>query len=63
MTAGELAGPDQVPASAAGGAVDGIDVSTAAGLARSLADLMRASHHVMMSVVGPGAARVGAHLV
>ncbi|MGH3405416.1 MAG: hypothetical protein ACRDRJ_23420 [Streptosporangiaceae bacterium] len=62
MTAGELAGPDRVSASAAGGAVDGIDVSTAAGLARSLADLMRASHQVMMSQVGPVAARVGAHL-
>lgn len=62
MTAAEVAGQEGGAAAVSGGAGDVIDLSTAAGLARSLADMLHASHQVLMSEVSPVAAKVGAHL-
>lgn len=62
MTAADLAGQAKGVADLSGGAGDRIDVSTAAALARSLTDLLHASHQVVMSQVSPVAAKMSDHL-
>ncbi len=50
------------PASRLGGETAPVDVSTAAGLARALQDLLQVSFQLVTRDLAPAAARIGAHL-